>query len=441
MSMTNSKWKDENYTDYIARLYREIDKEALPYFVTRNITFQITDDCPMACTYCYQGHKGHRMMSKEVAKKGVDLLFDMYEKNEGTFINKNTKAIVLDFIGGEPLMNIEIIDYICSYFMQRCLEENHPWLLTWRASMISNGALYFDPRVQEFLKKFRGFVAFGVTIDGPKEIHDACRVYHDGHGNFDDAYKAMKHFNSTYYENLGTKVTIAPENLSNLNKIVKFFVDEGMHTIHANCVYEAEWNEEHAKLFYSELKKMADYLIELNDGTWVSLFDDFIGKSLGDEFNNNWCGGTGDMLAFDPEGIAYPCLRYMPSSLGTDQPPIVIGSVDGLWVTDEQKNAQECLNCITRRSQSTDECYYCPIASGCAWCSAWNYQCYGTPNKRCTNICIMHKARVLANVYYFNKLYRMNGSDERFDLNLPEEEALKIINKEEYNMLVELSSK
>ena len=433
----NKKIKEENYTDYISKIYREINEE-LDYFTSRNITFQITDDCPMSCTYCYQGHKGHRMMSKEVAKKGVDLLFDLYEKNEGTFINKNTKGIVLDFIGGEPLMNIEIIDYICSYFMERCLKENHPWLWTWRASMISNGALYFEPKVQEFLKKFQGFVSFGVTIDGPKEIHDACRVYHDGHGNFDDAYKAMKHFNSTYYENLGTKVTIAPENLSNLNKIVEFFVNEGMHTIHANCTYEAKWNEDNAKLFYNELKQMADYLLKLNDGTYVSLFDDFIGHSLDDNSNQNWCRGTGDMLAFDPDGIAYPCLRYMSSSLGEDQLPIVIGSVDGLWITNEQKQAQENLNNITRRSQSTDECYYCPIASGCAWCSAWNYQCYGTPNKRCTNICIMHKARVLANVYYWNKYYQLNNIDNKFELNLPKEECLKIIDENEYNMLINL---
>ena len=169
---------------------------------------------------CYQGHKGHRIMSKEVARKGVDLLFDMYEKNDSPFINKKTKAIILDFIGGEPLMAVDVIDYICTYFVQKCLELDHPWLYTWRASMTSNGALYFEPAVQNFLKKFRGNVSFSITLDGPKEIHDACRVYHDGRGNFDDAYAAMKHFNSHYYEELGTKVTIAPENLHNLNKIV-----------------------------------------------------------------------------------------------------------------------------------------------------------------------------------------------------------------------------
>ena len=79
------------------------------------------------------------------------------------------------------------------------------------------------------------------------------------------------------------------------------------------------------------------------------------------------------MLAFDPDGIAYPCLRYMESSLGDDAPPIIIGSVDGIFETDEHKEIKRCLDCITRRSQSTDECFNCPIADGCGWCSAWNY--------------------------------------------------------------------
>lgn len=435
------KKKNKSYHNYISKLYPfpegiNINKTESR---VRTITFQITDDCPMSCTYCYQGNKGHRKMNKEIAKRGVDLLFDMYEKNEGTFINHNTKAIVLDFIGGEPLMNIEVIDYVCEYFMERCLEVNHPWLYTWRASMISNGALYFEPKVQEFLKKFDGFVSFGITIDGPKEIHDACRVYHDGKGNFDDAYAAMKHFNETYFHNSSTKVTIAPENINNINYIIDFFINEGMDDIHANCVFEAEWTIEHAKKFYVELKKMADKLLSLNKEVYVSLFEENMFEPLESTDNNNWCGGTGAMLAFDPDGIAYPCLRYMPSSLGTDREPLIVGDVDGIFEKPEHKELKNCLDCITRRSQSTDECFNCPIAKGCSWCSAWNYQLYGTPDKRCTRICVMHKARSLANVYYWNKWYKQNGEDKKMKMWLPKEEALKIIDEAEYNMLLELS--
>ena len=434
------KKNDISYNDFVSKLYWDWEHPlGETESLTRNVTFQVTDDCPMSCSYCYQGHKGHKKMSKEVAKQGVDLLFHMYEENNSPFINRKTKAIILDFIGGEPLMAIDIIDYICTYFVQKCLELDHPWLYTWRASMTSNGALYFEPKVQEFLHKFKGFVSFSITLDGPKEIHDSCRVYHDGRGNFDDAYAAMKHFNSHYYEELGTKVTIAPENLHNLNKIVDFFIGEGMKLIHANCVNEAKWTYDQAKLFYSELKKMADRLLELNDETTISLFNEYFFSPLGPNDNQNWCGGTSKMLAFDPDGVAYPCLRYMPSSLGNDVPPIVIGSVEGIYVTDEQKHIKEYMDGITRRSQSTDECWNCPIAAGCSWCSAWNYQETGSVNKRSTNICAMHKARSLANVYYWNKWYRLNNIDKRFKMWLPKEEALRIIDEKEYAMLEELS--
>lgn len=427
--------KEVRYQDTISRLYRDSDMPE-GQFATRNITFQVTDDCCFKCSYCYQTNKGHRMMSRSVAKRAVDLLFEMYDKNEGTFINHHTKAIILDFIGGEPLMNIDIIDYICSYFMDECIRRNHPWAYTWRASMISNGALYFEPKVQTFLKKFRGFVSFNITIDGPKEMHDTCRVYPDGSGTFDQAYASLKHFNENYYEISGTKVTIAPSNLHDLNKIVKFFVDEGMYDIHANPVNEEEWTIEQAQEYYVELKKMADYLLSLDKEVRVSLFSEYIGKPMDESDNQNYCGGNLNMLAFDPDGIAYPCVRYMESSLGDEVPPIIIGSVNGLFETEEQKNIAGCLSCITRRSQSTDECFYCPVASGCSYCSAWNYQYFGEINKRCTSTCLMHKARVLANVYYWNKYYRAHNIEKYFELHLPEEDILRFISKDEYEALL-----
>ena len=72
------------------------------------------------------------------------------------------------------------------------------------------------------------------------------------------------------------------------------------------------------------------------------------------------------------------------------------------------KNNINLISNITRKSQSTEECFNCPIAAGCSWCSAYNYEQFGTPNKRATNICCMHKAASLANVYYWNKIYSKN---------------------------------
>lgn len=86
------KRSEISYADYLYTLYPEESEKMLPEeFLCRDITFQVTDDCPMACTYCYQGHKGHRMMSKETARAGVDLLFRMWEEDKGTFINRKQK--------------------------------------------------------------------------------------------------------------------------------------------------------------------------------------------------------------------------------------------------------------------------------------------------------------------------------------------------------------
>lgn len=142
------------------------------------------------------------------------------------------------------------------------------------------------------------------------------------------------------------------------------------------------------------------------------------------------------MLAVDPAGIIYPCLRYMESSLGNQQEPYSIGDVDsGICQTECDRCRVECLKKIDRRTQSTDECFNCPIAEGCSWCTAYNYQIFGTPDARATYICIMHKARALANAYFWNRYYKKNKINKRMKLYIPKEWALEIITEKEWNLL------
>ena len=274
-----------------------------------------------------------------------------------------------------------------------------------------------------------------ITIDGNKKLHDSCRVFPDGSGSYDKAIAAVKDWVSKG-NYMGSKITIAPENLPYLYEAIVEFIEFGYTEIHANTVYEKGWTIEHATEFYHQMKRIADYMIEqnLSDKVELSLFDDLNFKPMSEEDNQNWCGGTGYMLSCDPDGYYYPCIRYMESSLGDDQKPIRIGHVDtGIMTTEEERKIVDCLNCVTRRSQSTDECFNCPIAQGCAWCSAYNYQEFGTVDKRATYICEMHKARSLAIVYYWNNVGKF------MKMYCPEELAVPIIGEEEYNMLKEVS--
>ena len=133
------------------------------------------------------------MMTKETAKKIVDLLFKLYDENkEDSVINHHTYGIILDFIGGEPFMNVPVIEYTMEYFLNECFKRDHIWLTNCRASISTNGLLYFEPDTQAFLKKYKDFISLNVTIDGPKEVHDLCRVDYNGNGSFDRAMAAWE---------------------------------------------------------------------------------------------------------------------------------------------------------------------------------------------------------------------------------------------------------
>lgn len=132
--------------------------------------------------------------------------------------------------------------------------------------------------------------------------------------------------------------------------------------------------------------------------------------------NNNWCG-AGKMLAIDSAGNFYPCTRFAQYSL-RDKKAWIIGNVnDGI-----DKNKLRPFLTLDRCTQSAQECIDCEVASGCAWCQGENYDAADTPTifQRSTAICKMHKARVRANNYYWNKLFRkleLEGRREEYERN------------------------
>lgn len=427
----------EQYQDYLARLFPPKKLPDGEQQLARAVTFAVTDACSLRCTYCYQGVKSNHVMSFETAKKFVDLILD--ENNP--YINpENSPGVIIEFIGGEPLLEIELIDKITDYFIGEMIRMRHPWATRYRISICSNGTEYFKPKVQEYLKKHMNHLSFSISIDGCKELHDACRVFPDGRGSYDVAIAGVKHFTEVLGGIMGSKMTLAPQNIQHTFKALKNLVELGYQEINLNCVYEEGWTFEHAKILYEQLKMCADFLIKNNlEELRVSIFEDHFFRPKDPDDLQNWCGGTGMMISVDYTGNIYPCIRYMPNSLGPDIKPLTIGHVDtGVLATQEELDCAHCLKCIDRRTQSTDECFNCPIAEGCSWCSAYNYQVFGTPDKRATFICCMHKARALANAYYWNNVYRKYGQNKRHKLWIPKEWALDIIDENEWNMLKKL---
>ena len=423
------KTQSKEFTESISEMYREESKN---FFPSRSITLQVTDDCNLRCTYCYQHNKKSHLMDFETAKMLIDKLFN--NEIPEYLDTSELIGIVLDFIGGEPLLNIDLVSKISDYFIQQAFLRKSPWAYRFCFSLCSNGLLHFNPKVQEYINRHKNHLSYTITIDGNKELHDKCRLDCNGCGSYDRAIAGVKDYEATQKQKIGSKMTLSPDNIIYTSEALKSILNEGYRHVNLNCVYEEGWTNKHGTILYNELKNIADYLKEneLLDKVSFSILTQSSGHPLPEIENQNWCGGTGLMLAMDYKGDLYPCLRYMESSVGDKVEPYIIGNIKK-GITQQDKIDK--LNEITRRSQSTDECFNCPIASGCGWCSAYNYELYGTPDKRATFICPMHKARTLACKYYFN------AKNEKYDFTIPKEWALEIISEDEYNKLLEGSPK
>ena len=432
----------KDYSATIEELFRQIGNDGKPKTV-KTFTFQVTNDCSLCCSYCYEINKGKNYMTFETAKRTIDYILEQAKRPDSILSYERNSGIIIDIIGGEPLLCIDMILQLIEYFELRLMEEDSPWLLFHRYSFSTNGVAYRNSKVQEMIEKYGDLLSLSVTVDGYEELHDSCRLFPTGEGSYkiaiDAALDQLHRFG-----NDTTKVTLCPENIDKLYLAAVNMIELGFKHINANCVFEEGWSTKDAQTLYEQMKLISDYILDndLEDKVNISLYNErnFAPMNDSEEDNRNWCGGTSAMIAVDYKGDFYPCLRYMESSLPKNREPFTIGSLDkGLYETEEDREKLSFLRDITRISQSTDECINCPIARGCAWCSGYNYAKFGTPNKRAIFICVMHKARALANLYYWQREAKKKNIPCKFVDHLPKEEAIRIIGEEEYVRLKEVS--
>ena len=431
-----------SYHDQISKIFPYKYNYQYNHIQTFDATFQVTDDCNLQCSYCYQISKNKHIMPLSIAKDFIDLLLENNEYTKQYIDTFKSQAIILDFIGGEPFLQINLIDQIIEYFIKATIEKNHPWQYNWMIAMTTNGTLYFNEDVQKFLNKWKDKLSLTISLDGNKELHDSCRKFPNGEGSYDLAEKAVKHYMKNFSKDfLGEKMTLSPNNINYTYNAIKNLISLGYTKIHANCVFEKGWNNNHATIFYYQLKQLSDYLIDnnLENKINISIFQKNFFNPIPKEMTENWCGGNGRMIALDWKGDIYPCVRYMESSLGDNIKPIIIGNTKlGIMTTKDTILNGQNLKRINRITQSSPKCINCSIANGCAWCQAYNYQDSGDLNKRATYICCMHQARALANCYFWNKKSKKENNNYRFKLFLEDDIALNIINKNELELLHEL---
>ena len=367
----------------------------------KSITFCVTEDCNLICKYCYMVRKNKRnKMPFEVAKKAVNYILN----NREVFPEE---AVIWEFVGGEPFLEVDLIDRICDYIKQQMFLINHPWFDAYRFNFSTNGLLYGTPKVQKFIWKNRGHVSIGISLDGNKTKHDLQRVKPDGSGSFDDVVRNVPLW-LEQFPGSATKSTFSHEDLPHLKNSIIALWDLGINMVAANVVFEDVWHKGDDLIFEQQLKELADYIIDnrLYYDHSVRFFDPQVGNPLTEELlNSNFCG-SGKMLAVDCHGNFFPCIRFYDISL-KNKNGFKIGDIyNGI-----NMNRLRPFQSLTLKNQSTEECINCEVGRGCAWCSGCNYDFADTDTifQRATYICEMHKANVRANEYFWNKFSEVTG--------------------------------
>lgn len=183
-----------------------------------------------------------------VAKQAVDYILsheaDMPEE-----------AAVWDFIGGEPFLEIDLIDKLCDYIKIEMYRRNHRWFDNYRFSFSTNGINYHTEKVQHFIKKNITHLSIGITIDGTQRKHDLNRIWNtpemeqgimpkpeEERGSYADVVKNIPLWLEQFPGD-GTKVTISSADILYICESVLHLYSLGIHEVNINVVFEDVWKE------------------------------------------------------------------------------------------------------------------------------------------------------------------------------------------------------
>lgn len=222
-----------------------------------NATFCVTEECNLGCSYCYMvGKNSFSRMTPEMGRKIVDFLLN------DPYCVGLTDNLLVDFIGGEPLLEIDLIDELSDYLTLSLYVKKHKWFKNFQISFSTNGTLYNTDKMKKYLQKHRAHCGFGFSIDGTKEKHDLTRKMRDGQGSYDSVIRAFERYKEDFGDEIYQKSTFASDDLVYLKDSIIHLWNLGFKNVESNLVYEDVWKPGDPELFEQQLIELADYMFE-----------------------------------------------------------------------------------------------------------------------------------------------------------------------------------
>ncbi|MBQ6555487.1 MAG: thioether cross-link-forming SCIFF peptide maturase [Firmicutes bacterium] len=353
--------------------------------VVKALCLHIAHDCNLKCKYCFaeegEYHGKRELMSAEIGKKAIDMLI----KASGS-----RKNLEIDFFGGEPLMNFNVVKEIVEY--ARSLEEANN--KKFRFTITTNGILLNDEILEYINANMHNLV---LSIDGRKEINDKMRPRAGGQGSYDTIVpkfrKAAESRNQTDYYVRGTFT----RNNLDFAEDVMHLADLGFKQISVEPVVADESEdyairEEDLPRIFEEYDRLTDMIHERRQkGEWFNFFHFMIDLTGGPCVIKRLvgCGSGTEYLAVAPSGELYPCHQFV------GRPEFKLGTVDtGVTNTEVREKFENC-NVYTK--SACRECwarFYC--SGGCA---ANSFNAHGDLVTPYEIGCEMQKKRIECAIY------------------------------------------
>lgn len=322
--------------------------------VVKAMCLHIAHDCNLRCKYCfaetgsYEGPRG--MMSLEVGKQAIDYLI----KASG-----HRKNLEIDFFGGEPLMNFDVVKGIVEY--ARSIEKEHG--KNFRFTITTNGIL-LDEAKKEYINKEMGNIV--LSIDGRKCVNDAMRIRVDGTGSYDAIVPRFQDMaESRNQDNYYVRGTFTRKNLD-FKEDVLHLADLGFKQISVEPVVASAdtdymFREEDLPTLYQQYEELAaEYVKRKKEGNGFQFFHFMVDLTGGPCILKrlSGCGAGHEYVAVSPDGDIYPCHQFV----GNDE--MKLGNVKEQGLKQEISNMFRDSNIYTKPAcQNCFAKFYC--SGGC----------------------------------------------------------------------------
>lgn len=353
------------------------------YSKPQAVTMLLTNDCNLACSYCFESNKGKDYMPKEMALDILKATYNVVDPMAGIF--------TLNMFGGEPLMNWETFKAVCDYVLENNLKI--------RITATTNLTLLTDEMI-DYIDELS--IPILVSVDGIKEVHDKHRC-----NSFDKVIENMK---KLIDRDLGylieARMTVAPDTAKYMYESVKMLVDLGINNIANVPASDLDWDAQFIQDYKDNYEKILDMYIDiLNDETNkrnISLYkvDQALNLALEPiKEDTSMCNiGNPRWVIVDWKGDIWPCPDY-PT---TDNVDLIAGKIGNFYTgVDETKVDPKPMVA----TYELERCKGCEAISICkSGCPYENYTKNGKFNEPTIGYCTLQKAFVEIIKAYQDKL-------------------------------------